>query len=108
MATRAATGNPKHRTPTFCNGNQTCADTPERLISREHYQRLIGGLLLLGHYQCLDDALTCVLIAWLFHCQSEQLVQPNPGVDLGEGWIFVPADGLGPGQESKADVSAVE
>lgn len=47
----------------------------------------------LGHAD-LDDALTCALIAWLFHCQPEQLVQPDPGVDLGEGWIFVPADGL--------------
>lgn len=47
----------------------------------------------LGHAD-LDDALTCALIAWLFHCQPGQLVQPGPDVDLREGWIFVPADGL--------------
>lgn len=47
----------------------------------------------LGHAD-LEDALTCALIAWLFHCQPELLVPPDPGVDLGEGWIFVPADGL--------------
>ncbi|MGN8261618.1 hypothetical protein ACLEJW_20120 [Pseudomonas sp. SMSB3] len=49
----------------------------------------------LGHAD-QDDALICALLAWLFHCQPEQLVQPDPSVDLGEGWIFVLADGLAP------------
>ena len=49
----------------------------------------------LGHAD-QDDALTCALLAWFFHCQTEQLVQPDPSVDLGEGWIFVLADGLVP------------
>ncbi|WP_318652003.1 hypothetical protein [Pseudomonas sp. PDM16] len=41
-----------------------------------------------------EDALTCALIAWLFHFQPEQLAQPCVDVPRHEGWIFVPEDGL--------------
>ena len=41
-----------------------------------------------------EDALTCALIAWLFHFQPEQLAQPCVDVPHREGWIFVPEDGL--------------
>lgn len=41
-----------------------------------------------------EDALTCALIAWLFHFQPEQLAQPCVDVPRREGWIFVPEDGL--------------
>lgn len=46
-----------------------------------------------GHSD-LDDALTCALTAWLFRFQPMRLTQPEAHVDLREGWIFVPADGL--------------
>ncbi|MFD3301456.1 hypothetical protein [Aquipseudomonas alcaligenes] len=39
------------------------------------------------------DALTCALIAWLFHFQPEKLLQPEPSVPVKEGWIFAPTDG---------------
>ena len=41
------------------------------------------------------DALTCALIAWLFHFQPQKLLQPEPNVPVKEGWIFAPVDGLG-------------
>jgi predicted nuclease with RNAse H fold len=41
------------------------------------------------------DALTCALIAWLFHFQPERLLQPELNVPMKEGWIFAPVDGLG-------------
>lgn len=40
------------------------------------------------------DALTCALIAWLFHFQPEKLLQPELNVPIKEGWIFAPVDGL--------------
>ncbi|MOA11415.1 hypothetical protein D3C78_1313540 [compost metagenome] len=42
----------------------------------------------------LRDALTCALVAWLFHCRPDDLVHPGPDVPMSEGWIFVPADAL--------------
>jgi hypothetical protein len=39
------------------------------------------------------DALTCALIAWLFHFQPDKLLQPEPQTAMKEGWIFAPADG---------------
>lgn len=42
----------------------------------------------------LQDALTCALLAWMFVFQPDALAHPLPEVDLLEGWIFVPADGL--------------
>lgn len=39
------------------------------------------------------DALTCALIAWLFHFQPEKLLQPEQNVPMREGWIFAPVDG---------------
>ena len=45
------------------------------------------------HHADEFDALTCALIAWLFHFQPEKLVQPTPETPTREGWIFVPADG---------------
>ncbi|HYQ39505.1 MAG TPA: hypothetical protein VER09_11270 [Pseudomonas sp.] len=39
------------------------------------------------------DALTCALIAWLYHFQPDKLLQPEPGTSMKEGWIFAPADG---------------
>jgi hypothetical protein len=41
-----------------------------------------------------QDALTCALIAWLFHFQPDLLVQPCADTPQREGWIFVPWDGL--------------
>ncbi|WP_044871328.1 hypothetical protein [Pseudomonas sp. LFM046] len=41
-----------------------------------------------------QDALTCALIAWLFHFQPEHLAQPISDIPLREGWIFFPADVL--------------
>jgi len=41
-----------------------------------------------------QDALTCALIAWLFHFQPDLLVQPSVETPQREGWIFVPEDGL--------------
>ncbi len=48
---------------------------------------------LLSHAD-LRDALTCALLAWLFHCQPEALAHPGQDVPEREGWIFVPADAL--------------
>lgn len=45
-------------------------------------------------YADQQDALTCALIAWLFHFQSDRLVQPCADTPQREGWIFVPSDGL--------------
>lgn len=36
------------------------------------------------------DALTCALIAWLFHFQPDMLIQPEPDTPMKEGWIFAP------------------
>lgn len=54
-----------------------------------------GGELLVG-FQHGDqlDALTCTLIAWLFHFQPEKLLQAELNVPIKEGWIFAPVDGL--------------
>lgn len=41
-----------------------------------------------------QDALTCALIAWLFHFRPDLLVQPSEDTPQREGWIFVPSDGL--------------
>ena len=41
-----------------------------------------------------QDALTCALIAWLFHFQPDSLVWPSADTPQREGWIFVPWDGL--------------
>lgn len=41
-----------------------------------------------------QDALTCALIAWLFHFQTDSLVPPCVDTPQREGWIFVPEDGL--------------
>ncbi len=39
------------------------------------------------------DALTCALVAWLFHFQPDKLLQPEPNTPIKEGWIFAPIDG---------------
>ncbi len=39
------------------------------------------------------DALTCALVAWLFHFQPDKLLQPEPNTPMKEGWIFAPIDG---------------
>ena len=39
------------------------------------------------------DALTCALVAWLFHFQPDKLLQPEPNTPMKEAWIFVPTDG---------------
>lgn len=53
-----------------------------------------GGLPEGFHHGDELDALTCALIAWLFHFQPEKLLQPEPNVPVKEGWIFAPVDGL--------------
>ncbi|MDT4850867.1 hypothetical protein FQZ97_850320 [compost metagenome] len=49
---------------------------------------------LLAGFQHVDqrDALTCALIAWLFHFTPEQLVHPASEIPVREGWIFAPLD----------------
>ena len=47
-----------------------------------------------ANHQDKVDALTCALIAYCFHVQPETLVQPNGGVPVGEGWIWLPQDVL--------------
>ena len=47
-----------------------------------------------ANHQDKVDALTCALIAYCFHVQPEKLVQPNGGVPVGEGWIWLPHDVL--------------
>ncbi|WP_374323137.1 hypothetical protein [Aquipseudomonas alcaligenes] len=55
-----------------------------------------GGELPEGfHHGDQLDALTCALIAWLFHFQPEKLLQPEQNLPVKEGWIFAPVDGLG-------------
>ena len=39
------------------------------------------------------DALTCALVAWLFHFQPDKLLQPEPNTPMKEGWIFALNDG---------------
>lgn len=60
-------------------------------VGSEAESRFIAGL---EHTDQLD-ALTCALIAWLFHFKPESLAQPAADAPLREGWIFVPVDGLG-------------
>lgn len=50
-------------------------------------------------YPALDhedkqDALTCALVAYLYDCQRDVLVSPEDAVPAGEGWIWVPRDGV--------------
>jgi hypothetical protein len=50
-------------------------------------------------YSLLDhedkrDALTCALVAYLYDCQRDVLVSPEDAVPEGEGWIWVPRDGV--------------
>ena len=40
------------------------------------------------------DALTCALIGWLFANRRDVLEAPHDAVPPGEGWIWVPSDGL--------------
>lgn len=47
-----------------------------------------------ANHQDKVDALTCALIAYCFEAQPETLVQPDGGVPVREGWIWLPKDAL--------------
>jgi hypothetical protein len=46
------------------------------------------------NHQDKVDALVCALIAYCFEAQPETLVQPDGGVPVSEGWIWLPTDSL--------------
>lgn len=50
---------------------------------------------LLNH-QDKRDALTCALLAHVFHHQRHTLIQPPTKIAMSEGWIWVPQDALRP------------
>ncbi|MBB4817772.1 hypothetical protein HNP29_001129 [Pseudomonas alcaligenes] len=56
----------------------------------------------------IGDAHLCALVAWQFHYQPLQLVQPEPGVDSREGWIYVPVDSLSSARTSPNVGSGIE
>lgn len=78
--------------PSACKRSATMAELHKEFGVRAH----AGGDFPMG-FQHGDqlDALTCALIAWLFHFQPEKLLQPELNVPIKEGWIFAPVDGLG-------------
>ncbi|BAN49352.1 hypothetical protein [Metapseudomonas resinovorans] len=69
--------------PSACKKSSTMAT-----LQREYPE--IGAL----EHADQRDALTCALLAWLFHYRPGDLAQPGPEAPLREGWIFVPADAL--------------
>lgn len=77
--------------PAACKRSSTLDALRESVVQSagESYGR-DGGL----EHVDQADALTCALIAWLFHFQPDLLVQPCVDTPQREGWIFVPVDGL--------------
>jgi len=74
-----------------------CKRSPTMDALRESVVQSAGGSCGRGWGQMhvdQQDALTCALVAWLFHFRSDLLVQPSLDTPQREGWIFVPEDGL--------------
>ena len=55
----------------------------------------------LGH-EDKEDALTCALVAYLYSCNREKLVEPGVQTPWKEGWIWFPKDVLPPDKQIDA------
>lgn len=77
--------------PAACKRSSTMRDLRESVAQQGGNNCELGWGL---EHVDQEDALTCALIAWLFHFQPGRLAQPYADVPRREGWIFVPEDGL--------------
>lgn len=83
---------------------------PSAAKRSSHVAALLAALPEQGAFAHADigDAYLCALVAWQFHYQPLQLVQPEPGVDSREGWIYVPVDSLSSARTCPSVGSGIE
>jgi hypothetical protein len=80
--------------PSACKSSATMNELKQAFIVGAEGDALQQSYLPGLDHSDHQDALTCALIAWLFHHQPDKLAQPFSDTPVQEGWIFVPADGL--------------